>query len=215
MIRLLLVVDQRLARDGLRLLIEGQPDMTVVGEAAGSDEAVAWARESHPEVILLDIDTPGVDCLETTGRIRCFLPEVRVVALSSNCSDEKIARALEAQILGFALKEEGFSELRDAIRDAAKGEYRYTRRVMDRVVTENGKIEPRQDAKTRYHLLTPRERQLLRLLASGMSLKDACRSLHVSYKTADKHKVNLMKKLDIHDRVELARYAIREKIIDP
>ena len=215
MIRLLLVVNQRLARDGLRLLVEGEPDMAVVGEAAASDEAVAQARESQPEVILLDIDAPGVDCLETTGRIRDFLPEVRVVVLSSNCSDEMIARTLEGRVLGFALKQEGFDELRDAIRDAAKGKYHYTRRVMDRVVAENGELEPGREAKTRYHLLTPRERQLLRLLASGMSLKDAGRSLHVSYKTADKHKVNLMKKLDIHDRVELARYAIRERIIDP
>jgi len=214
MIRLLLVESQRLARDGLRLLIEREPDMVVVGEASGVEDAALTAGDCHPTVILLDADIAGVDLAEAVADIRRSVPEVGFVALSGTCVDEVIGRALEARVLGFTLKEEGFDQVCDAIRAVAKGEYHYTRRAMDRVATESGEVDPGGNSKTRYHLLTRRERQLLRLLASGLSLKDACRSLEISYKTADKHKVNLMRKLDIHDRVELARYAIREKIIE-
>jgi NarL family two-component system response regulator LiaR len=214
MIRVLLVQKQMLAREGLRLLIEREPDMSVVGEASTADDTLIQARGAEPDVVLMDMDTPGLDCIELVKRIREEKPDVRVVVMSATCSDESIAMALEQQILGFTLKDEGFADVRDAIRQAHQGEYHYTRRAMDRVVTEGEQPTAGEPSKTRLQILTPREMQLLRLLATGMSLKKACVSLHVSYKTADKHKVNLMKKLNIHDRVELARFAIREKIIE-
>jgi DNA-binding NarL/FixJ family response regulator len=213
--RVFLVQKQKLIREGLRLLIDREPDLCVVGDVAEGEEALAQARATEPDVMLLDLDSIDIDCFELASQVQEALPALRVVAMSTVCPDETIARALERQIRGFCLKEEGFAEMGEAIRHAARGEYHYARRVMDRVVTEGEAAAPTESSRTRLQNLTPREMQLLRLLATGMSLKKACMSLHVSYKTGDKHKVNLMKKLDIHDRVELARFAIREKIIEP
>ncbi len=213
MIRILIVEEQRLSEEGMRLLIDREPDMKVVGEASNAVDALARTRELYPDLLLVDIDMAGVDCFELIRSVRSVRPGIKTVIMSSHCRDDELRRALEEHVLGFTLKEEGFSEIRAAIRETRLGVYHYSRKVQDRMTT--GAVAGGKPNLTRLESLTPRERQLLPLLASGMSLKEACRTMNVSYKTADKHKVNLMKKLDIHDRVELTRYAIREKIIEP
>jgi DNA-binding NarL/FixJ family response regulator len=214
MIRLFLIEPQRLAREGLRLLVAKTEDLEVVGEAESIEEAAARLPELNADVVIFDLDGLEVTVAEATEMLRAADNRARFVALSSRRSDEAIAQALEAGVLGFTLKEEGFEQVRDAARAAHAGQHHYTRRVRERLANDGETLVPGK-TKTRLQLLTPRELQLLRLLASGMSLKNACKSLHVSYKTADKHKVNLMRKLGIHDRVELARYAIRERLIEP
>ncbi len=115
----------------------------------------------------------------------------------------------------YAVKEGGFDEVRAAIRDVMAGKLHYAAEVLERIHTADGQLRLGEHPETRLETLTPRERELLVLLGQGYSLKEAGQALHVSYKTVDKHKVNLMRKLDIHDRVELARFAIREKIVQP
>ncbi len=212
MIRVLLIEHQPLARDGLSLLIERESNLTLLRAVASLDHEAPDPAAEPPDAVLMDIDYAELDFLHLTKRLRAAWPDAAIVALSSHWSDELITRSLEADIHGFVLRDDGFATIRDALEQTVAGNRYYTRRVQDRlVVDDGGQTEP---SKTRLHLLTQRELQLLRLLASGMSLKRACAAMNVSYKTADKHKVNLMRKLDIHDRVELARYAIREKIVE-
>jgi DNA-binding NarL/FixJ family response regulator len=215
MIRVLLIENEALAREGLRMLIDRESDLTVVEAVAQLATQSPHLSNLQPDAILMDIDAAELDFMQLARRIRDIWPQAVIVGLSRHWSDELIARSLEAEIRGYVLKDDTFETIRNAIIETCAGNYYYTRRVHNRLVIEDGADGATKASKTRLHLLTQRERQLLRLLASGMSLKRACAAMNVSYKTADKHKVNLMRKLDIHDRVELARYAIREKIVEP
>jgi len=215
MIRVLVIAHQPLARDGLRLLIDSDRTLRVSLAAANADEAMRHRSCERIHVALVDIDAPDIDITALAQTLRKRAPRMRIILLASNWSDELIGEALTADINGYLLKEENFSVLKQAIRRVHAGESCFSRRVRARLIAQT---EAESDApdrpRTRLELLTQRERQLLRLLATGLTLQRACESLGISYKTADRHKVNLMKKLDIHDRVELARYAIREGIIE-
>jgi NarL family two-component system response regulator LiaR len=213
--RLLIVDDHKLYREGLRLQLEAEADFLVVGEAADAEEGLSQTLRHRPDVVLMDIDMPGVSCFDSMRRIHEQLPDTKVIVLSGHNSDEQISQVIQAHAWGYAVKEEGFSELRAAIRDVMGGRLNYAQEVLDRMLTDDGQLRVGEYPATRLNTLTLRERELLVLLGQGYSLKEAGQTLHVSYKTVDKHKVNLMKKLDIHDRVELARYAIREHLVRP
>lgn len=215
MIRILIVDDHKLYREGLRLQLEAHGGFVVVGEASDAESGLDQALRLKPDIVFMDIEMPGISCFETIRRIHESLSGTKVVVLSGHMEDESIAQAVRAQARGYVVKEDGFDQVRDAIREVLAGKLYYTQAVLDRVETRNGRLRLGEQVSTRLETLTPRERELLVLLGQGYSLKEACRALRVTYKTADKHKVNLMKKLDIHDRVELARFAIREKIIQP
>ncbi|MFH0981153.1 MAG: response regulator transcription factor [Planctomycetota bacterium] len=213
--RVLIVDDHQLYREGLRLQLNAEPDFLVVGEAANAEEGLSEALRHKPEILLMDIDMPGVSCFETMRRIYEQLPGTRVIILSGHRNDEQIGEAIHTHAWGYALKEKGFDDVRTAIREVMAGKMYYAQEVLERIQTADGQLRVSEPAVTLLHSLTPRERELLVLLGQGYSLKEAGHALHVSYKTVDKHKVNLMKKLNIHDRVTLARYAIREKIVQP
>jgi DNA-binding NarL/FixJ family response regulator len=216
LIRVLVVAPQALVREGLRVLIDGEQDMCVTHTARSADQASRLTRLAQIHVAVVDIDTlPYVDIGHIAATLRKAAPRLRMIVLASFGSDESIADALAADVHGFVLKEENPSFVRNMIRRVYEGEYCYSRRVRARVVADNGGPATAPGSKTRLELLTDRERQLLRLLATGLSLQRACESLGITYKMADRQKSNLMKKLDIHDRVELARYAIREGIVEP
>ncbi|MCK4660782.1 MAG: response regulator transcription factor [Phycisphaerae bacterium] len=215
LIRVLIVDDHQLCREGLHVQLESQVDFTVVGEAANADEGLSEALRHKPDLVLMDIEMPGVSCFDTIRRIHEQLPGTKVVILSGHTNDEQISQAVKAQAQGYAVKEEGFAQVCKAIRDVMCGKMHYAQEVLDRIKTSNGQLTFDSHPHTRLETLTPRERELLVLLAQGYSLKEAGKALHVSYKTVDKHKVNLMKKLDIHDRVELALFAVREGLVQP
>lgn len=214
-IRILIVDDHRLYREGLRMQLESESDFAVVGEAGDAEQGLSLALELQPAIVLMDIAMPGVSCFESMRRIHESLPNTRVIVLSGHKHDEQIGQALQAKAWGYAIKEEGFVQVRGAIRDVMAGKLSYAPQVLDRIRTEEGELRLEGPSDTLLNSLTPRERELLVLLGQGYSLKEAGQALHVSYKTVDKHKANLMKKLNIHDRVELARYAIREKLVEP
>ncbi|MCH7720880.1 MAG: response regulator transcription factor [Planctomycetes bacterium] len=215
MSRVLVVDDHKLCREGLQAKIDAEPGMAVVAEARDGQEAVTQALEHRPDIVLMDIEMPGTSCFEATRRIQEMLPDTRVIILSGHMNEHHIKEAVSAGAWGYALKNGGFDEVKHAIREVRAGRLHYVPEVMARVSISNGKLTFQTEVRTRSDTLTNREREIWTYLARGMSLKQAGTLMHVSYKTADKHKVNLMRKLDIHDRVELTRYAIREGIVEP
>ena len=213
--RVLVVDDHKICRDGLHVQFDSEPDLIFAGEAANAEDGLSEALRLKPDIILMDIEMPGVSCFDIMHRISEMLPQTKVIILSGHKSDEQISQAMKARAWGYAVKNEGFAEVREAIHNVVSGKLHYAQEVLDRVQTGDQQLRLGEKVSTRLDTLTPRERELLVILGQGYSLKEASQALHVSYKTVDKHKVNLMRKLDIHDRVELARFAIREHLVQP
>ena len=213
MSRVLVVDDHQLCREGLRAKIDAEPGLEVVAEASDGQAAVTQALAHRPDIVLMDIEMPGTSCFEATRQIQQMLPGTRVIILSGHMNDHHIKEAVSAGAWGYALKNGGFDEVKQAIRDVRSDRLHYAAEVMEHVTIDHGKLTLRAEVKTRIDTLTHREQELWAYLARGMSLKQAAATMHVSYKTADKHKVNLMRKLGVHDRVELTLTAIREGVV--
>jgi DNA-binding NarL/FixJ family response regulator len=188
--------DHHLVRQGLVTQLQAVSDFTVVGDAENAEQALKLALERKPDVVLLDIEMPGI-------------------VVSAYLTDEYLNQALKVGAKGYVMKNAPFGELVEAIREAMASRAHFSEDVRSRMTEAPETVAAGSPAKTRLSSLTPRERELLRMLAAGVSLKEAARQLNVSYKTADNQRTRLMKKLEIHDRVELARFAIREGIIQP
>jgi len=214
-VSVIVVDDHGIVRDGVSGLLSREKDIRVVGVAVNADEAISKVVETKPDVVLMDIDMPGVSCFDAVQIIHSRSPNTKVILLTAHEHDEYLEQALRVKANGYVVKSEGMVALADAIRDVAKGKAHFSPEVMDRLVIKGGKIELDNPPKTRRSMLSPRERELLRILAKGLSLKEAASILGISYKTADKQKASLMAKLDIHNRVELSRFAIREGMIEP
>jgi DNA-binding NarL/FixJ family response regulator len=211
----LVVDDHGLIRDSVSALLSREQDFTVVGVAGTADEAIGKVVELKPELVLMDIDMPGISCFDAIQTIRSRLPDTKCVLLTAYEHDEHLEQALEVKANGFVSKNEGSAALITAVRNVAAGRIHYSPEVMKRLVVQGDEIRLESPPKSRLSMLSPRERELLRVLARGLSLKEAASALGISYKTADKQKASIMAKLDIHDRVELARYAIREGLVEP
>lgn len=214
---ILLVDDHRLMLDCLGPLITDRIEGTeIVGTTEDATSAISLAKELQPTLVVMDIDLPGVGCFEAANLIRKSSPETLVLYLSGHRRDEYIEKALEVGACGYALKSDDIDALIDGIRRVLNGEAYYSPSVLDRVrLGPNDEIQLDNPPRTRLAALTERERQVFILLAQGESVKRIASFLDIAYKTVDKHKVSLMKKLDIHDRVELCRFAVRERIIEP
>ncbi|HPD31909.1 MAG TPA: response regulator transcription factor [Phycisphaerae bacterium] len=214
-ITVVVVDDHGIVRDGVSGMLSREKDIRVVGMAENADEAISKVVETRPDVVLMDIDMPGVSCFDAVQIIRSRVPNTKVILVTAHEHDEYIEQALRVKANGYLIKTQSMAALADAIRDVANGKIHFSPEVMDRLVVKGGKIELENPPKTRRSMLSPRERELLRILAKGVSLKEAASILGISYKTADKQKASLMAKLDIHNRVELSRFAIREGMIEP
>jgi two-component system response regulator NreC len=186
-------------------------DIQVVGEAGDGRSGVAEALRLRPDVVLMDMELPELSGLEATRRIHAAEPGVRVLVLTLYAEDDLVARCLEAGAAGYVLKDVPPDQLVFAVQAVRQGG-RYLSpgplaALMDSYVQSGGRT------RTRYDLLTPREREVLRLLAEGHSVKAVAARLGVGVKTADAHKTRLMGKLDVHDRAELIRYALQNQLI--
>jgi len=212
-IRLLLVDDHALMRAGLHSILDAEPDMCVVGEAEDGRTAVKQATELCPDVVLMDIAMPLLNGMEATRQIRHDCPQVKVLVLTMHDDEEYIRQALAAGAMGYLLKDTSPHELLDAIRAVHKGEAVLSPAIT-RLVIENylrwGDIQSEADPGG----LSPREREVLQLIAEGNSNKEIASILCISIKTVQAHRLNLMSKLDLHDRAGLIKYAIQRKIID-
>ncbi|MEJ2208863.1 MAG: response regulator transcription factor [Anaerolineae bacterium] len=212
-IRVLLADDHMLVRAGFRALIETLPGIEVVAEANNGREALELIARHQPHVVLMDIAMPGLNGLEAVGRVSEEYPHVRAIILSMHANDEYVLRALRAGAAGYLLKDALPDELEMAIRAVAAGES-YLSPVVSKHVAEY----VRRTAKGESHALdrlTPRQREVLQLIAEGHTTQSIAHLLNLSTKTIETHRMNLMRTLDIHDIAGLVRYAIQQGVISP
>ncbi len=214
-IRILVVDDHGLVRDSVSDRLRREPDFEIVGLAEDGDDAITKVLQLRPDLVLMDIDMPGISCFDAIQIIRSRASETKFILVTAFEHDEHLEQALRVKANGFVTKHEGIASLAEAVRNVAAGRVHFSPEVMSRLMIKGDEIRLENPPKSRLSMLSPRERELLRVLARGVSLKDAAGILGISYKTADKQKASLMSKLDIHDRVELARYAIREGLVEP
>jgi len=213
-VRILLVDDHALVRETLRELLQREPGFSVVGTAGSAEEAVDLAFALVPDVIVTDVDMPGVVCFDAARRISALHPEIRLIFLSAYTHDHYIEQALQVGALGYLTKGESPDRVVAAIRAAMDNQAYFSGEVRDRIVCDCGQARLAPRGTTRTSMLTPREIEVLRYIAQGLSKKQIAGMMHISVKTVDRHSGNLMAKLDIHDRVELARFAIREGLTE-
>jgi DNA-binding NarL/FixJ family response regulator len=210
-IRVLICDDHSLFREGLRAILREQPAFEVVGEARNGIEAVDLTRQLRPDVVLMDIDMPELSGLEAARRIVAARLPSKVLILSLYDDEDLIAGCLDAGAAGYVLKDGPTSQLLFALEAVHRGERYMSPRALSVVIDHAREGGTRTG--TRYDLLTDREREVLKLLADGFSSKDLALRLNLSVKTVDAHKYNLMRKLDIHNRAGLVKYAIRKKLV--
>jgi DNA-binding NarL/FixJ family response regulator len=214
-IRVLLADDHALLRDMLSQRLGAESDVTVVAAVADAEQALAQSRLLTPDVVVLDIDMPGLSAFDAAKALRCMYPEVRILFLSAFFEDRYIEQALVVEASGYLTKAEAAESVLSAIRAACRGRTYFSPEVKARIVLDAAGARLAAGTQTRASLLTPREVDILGYIARGMSKKEIARSLDISVKTVEQHTAHIMDKLDIHDRVELARYAFREGLASP
>ena len=213
-IRLLLADDHAVVRSGLRMLLEAQPDMTIIGEAETGQEAIRRVAELSPDVVLMDIEMPGINGIEATRRIKASAPAAAVLALTMYEDDQYFFEMLRAGASGYVPKRAAPDELVSAIRAVSRGEVFLYPSLAGRLVQDylrrgpTGEGEPPDD-----ETLTPREQEVLTHIAEGLSNNEIADRLVISAKTVDRHRESLMRKLKLPNRVDLVKYALRKGLI--
>ena len=212
-VRIVIADDHRIVREGLRHLLEKRTDFKVVGEAADGESAVRLASELSPNIVILDISMPGLNGIEATRRILAERPAVKVLVLSMHSDRRFVIESLKAGTSGYLLKDSAFDELASAIEVVmARGAYlspAITEMVIRDYVAQAGCGD---DAA--FSVLSPREREVLQLMAEGASTKTIAARLEVSVKTVESYRQQVMEKLDLHTVAELTKYAIREGLTE-
>lgn len=212
-IKVLIVDDHTLVRDGIRALLALVADIRVVGEAANGKEALEKVKRLAPDVVLMDLAMPIMSGLEATRRIRKRFPRTKVLALTQYEDREYIIPTIEAGARGFISKTAAFSELASAIQAVYQGGSFLSPMAAAAVVEECQQKVAVEGEKDSYQHLTDREREMLKLVAEGYTAKEIADMLVISLRTVETHKTNLMKKLNIHNKADLIRFAIRKGII--
>ena len=208
-IRILLVDDHQMMRDGLRSVLDLADDLDVVGEAGNGYQALEMARTLRPDVIVMDIGMKDLNGIEATRQIMAHDSRAKVIALSTHSSEPYVISMLEAGASGYVLKDAAADEMRRAIRVVADGHHFLSPEIAGSVVSSRLRGSSQGPASA-PDALAPRERQILQLLAEGHTSSEIARQLHIATTTVDSHRRNIMKKLDLHSVAELTKYAIRE-----
>lgn len=208
-IKILLADDHKIVRDGLRALIEKQPDMEVVAEAADGRTAVHLAKEMLPDVVIMDISMPDLNGIEAAQQIVAGAPRVKVIALSMHSDGRFVKEVFKVGACGYLLKECAFEELANAIHTVVADQIYLSPRITHVVLNDYLSRLPMAEASA-FSVLTAREREVLQLLAEGKTTKDIACSLDLSVKTVEAHRQKIMEKSKIHSVAELTKYAIRE-----
>ncbi len=209
-IRVILCDDHRVIRQGLRNLIDQQEDMDVIAEAENGREAIDLIAELEPDVVVMDVAMPELNGIEATRKIIDESPEVRVLALSMHADRHYAAGMLGAGASGYLLKDCAFEELADAIRRVSHGSTYLSPDIAGVVVKDYVERLSAPSDDTAFSVLTDREREVLQLVAEGNTTKQIAKMLHVSVKTIESHRQNIMDKLEIRSVAELTKYAVRE-----
>lgn len=213
-IRVVLADDHAVVREGVKLILAREPDIEIVGEASNGREALDVIKESRPQVVVMDISMPEMGGIEATHRVKEVWPEVNVLALTMHEGENYVFQLLKAGASGYVLKRAAAQDLVMAIRSAAKGEAFLYPTVAKSVVADYLRRIAEGEDRSRYDGLTSREREILTLIAEGLSNQEMAKRLYISIKTVQTHRAHIMEKLDLHKRTELVRYAIRKGLIE-
>lgn len=212
MIRLLLADDHALVRAGIRVLVESIEGVTVVAEANNGREAVTLAREHKPDIVVMDITMSELNGIEAGAQIRAANATTRILILSMHTSEEFVRRAMAAGMSGYLVKDSAPLELKLAIEAVMRGEMYLSSRIARHLVTRPGRVgQPASEAP--LDALTPRQREILQMIAEGESTKQIAFTLKLSVKTVETHRAALMDRLGIHDLAGLVIYAVRHKLV--
>lgn len=212
-IRVLIVDDHTLVRDGIRALLSLVADIEIIGEAANGREALKKVQELLPDVVLMDLSMPIMGGLEATRRIRKEYPKTRILALTQYDDSEYVIPVIEAGACGFITKMVAFSELTSAIQAASRGESYLSPSAASALIEECQQKLGTEGDKDPYQQLTDREREVLKLIAEGHTAREIADMLIVSPKTVEWYRTSMMNKLNLHNRTDLIKFAIRKRII--
>jgi len=210
----MLVDDHAVVRSGLRMLLEAQSGIEIVGEAESGSEALKKVKSLKPDIVLMDIAMPDMNGIEATRRIKNIAPDTAVLALTMHEDDEYFFEMLNAGASGYVPKRAAPDELVTAIRTVSRGEVFLYPSLATRLVQGYLRRAEADDGPMIYDELTPREREVLILIADGLTNPEIAEQLVISVKTVDRHRENIMRKLNLHSRIDLVKYAIRKGLID-
>lgn len=211
-VKVVVVDDHDVVREGIRMVLATDPELEVVGTASSGEEAVDLVRKVHPQVVLMDISMPGLSGFEATRQIRDCDPNVQVVALTVHDSEGYVFQMLQAGATGYVLKRAPAEDVIQAVKRAERGEAVLHPSVAKLVIRDYlTRVERGEEMS--FDSLSDREREILKLIAEGRTNREIAELLFVSIKTVQAHRANLMRKLGMHDRTELVKYAIRKGII--
>jgi len=214
-IRVLLADPHALFRRGVRLVLDDEPDIEVIGECDDGLDAVDRIVELSPDLVLMDVRLPGVSGIEATRRARSLVPNVKVAILTVSEDDDDLFAAVRAGATGYILKEVSIEELPDAVRAVARGDSLISPSMASRLLGEFNALSRRvQEQRGTAPRLSDRELEVLRLVARGMSNKDIAAELVIAENTVKNHVRNILEKLQLRSRMEAAMYAVREKLVD-
>src|SRR5215469_3051050 len=212
-VRVLLADDHQLMRSGIRLMLEREPDMSVVGEASDGREAVALAKSLRPDIVIMDIGMPSLNGIEAAGQMTQENPELAIMIVSMHPDETYVLRALKAGARGYLLKDSAEADLIKAVHVVARGKSFFSPAVSKVLLDDYVRKLKRSGTDDAYDLLTPREREVLQLIAEGKSNKEIANLLNLSVYTVESHRANLMEKLNLRGLPELILYAVRKGII--
>jgi two-component system, NarL family, response regulator NreC len=212
-IRILLADDHAIVRQGLRFLLERQPGMEVVGEAANGREAVRMAETARPDVVIMDIAMPLLNGIEATAQMLKRDPRIGVIILSMHSDEDYLLSALNAGAKGYLLKESAEVDVVKAIQSVSRGTPFFSPEVAETMMEDHMRFLQQRNLEDTYDLLTEREKEVIQLLAEGKSNKEVAAILNVSVYTVETHRMHLMQKLNLHNTAEIVLYAVRKKII--
>jgi DNA-binding NarL/FixJ family response regulator len=214
-IKVVIAEDHTIVRKGLCALLEGEPDIEVIGEAENGREAIKIVEKLLPDVVVMDIAMPGLNGLDTTRQLKKRIPKLKILILTMHDNEEYIFETLRAGASGYLIKRSAPNELISAIQSVYRDESflspAISKKVIDGFVQRGGQAVIEHED---YKKLTAREREVLQLIAEGNANREISRLLHISIKTVESHKAHIMEKLDIRNIAELTRYAIRKGLIN-
>jgi two-component system, NarL family, response regulator NreC len=212
-VRIVLADDHTVMRNGLRLLLERQPNLKVVGEAADGRQAVAITESAIPDVVIMDIGMPNLNGIEATRQIVAHSPRTAIAILSMHSDESYVIRALKAGARAYLLKDSAEADLLAAVRALTEGKSFFSPAISKILVEDYMRQLDRQGAEDTYELLTNREREILQLLAEGKTNKEVAALLNLSLYTVETHRTHILQKLNLHNVPELILYAVRKGII--
>ena len=211
-IRLLLVDDHEIVRAGLRMLFTAEPDMEIVGEAGSAEEALRAVRDVNPDVVIMDIAMPGMSGIEATRRIKQVAPDVHILTLTMYEDEQYFFEMLDAGASGYIPKRAAPDDLVSAIRVVSQGNV-FLYPTLAKLLVKDFVTRSESEVGSKAEILTDREREVLTYIAEGYTNREIANALVISHKTVDRHRENIMRKLNLHSRIELVKYAIDKGLI--